>query len=158
EVGGFLEAAAVEGFEPVPILMAWAIPSGPVTDEVFEEVTGRLIDDLHRQRPDGLLLALHGAMVAESHLDADGEGLARVREAMGPSFPIVVTFDLHGNLSQRRIDCCDAAVAYRTCPHVDQRECGRRAASLLMRMLHGEVRPCQALAKPPLIVNIMVHD
>ena len=65
EVGGFLEAAAVEGFEPVPILMAWAIPSGPVTDEVFEEVTGRLIDDLHRQRPDGLLLALHGAMVAE---------------------------------------------------------------------------------------------
>jgi microcystin degradation protein MlrC len=158
EVGGFLEAAAVEGFEPVPILMAWAIPSGPVADDVLDEVTGRFIDDLRRQRPDGLLLALHGAMVAESYLDADGEVVARVRAAMGPTFPIVVTFDLHGNLSQRRIDCCNAAVAYRTCPHVDQRECGRRAASLLMRLLRGEVRPCQALAKPPLIVNIMVHD
>jgi microcystin degradation protein MlrC len=158
EIGGFLEAAAVEEFEPVPIVMAWAIPSGPVADDVIDEVTGRLIDDLKRQRPDGLLLALHGAMVAESYLDADGEVLARIRAAMGPAFPIVVTFDLHGNLSQRRIDCCDAAVAYRTCPHVDQRECGRRAASLLMRLLRGEVRPCQALAKPPLIVNIMVHD
>jgi microcystin degradation protein MlrC len=158
EVGGFLEAAAALGFEPVPILMAWAIPSGPVADDVLDEVTGRLIEELRRQRPDGLLLALHGAMVAESYLDADGEVLERIRAAMGPAFPVVVTFDLHGNLSQRRIDCCDAAVAYRTCPHVDQRECGRRAAALLMRMLRGEVRPCQALAKPPLIVNIMVHD
>src|SRR5262249_8995888 len=139
EVGGFLEAAAVEGFEPVPILMAWAIPSGPVANEVFDEVTGRLIEELQRQRPDGLLLALHGAMVTESHLDADGEVLARIRAAIGPDFPIVVTFDLHGNLSQRGIDCCDAAVAYRTCPHVDQRECGRRAASLLLRMLRGDV-------------------
>jgi microcystin degradation protein MlrC len=158
EVGGFLEAAGTLGFEPVPIVMAWAIPSGPVTAEVFDEVTGRLLEELKRQRPDGLLLALHGAMVAESHLDADGEVLARIRAAVGPAFPVVVTFDLHGNLSQRAIDNCTAAVAYRTCPHVDQRECGRRAASLLMRTLRGEVRPCVALAKPPLIVNIMVHD
>src|SRR5262249_59108701 len=65
EVGGFLEAAAVERFEPVPLVMAWATPSGPVTNDVFDEVTGYLIEQLQRQRPDGLLLALHGAMVAE---------------------------------------------------------------------------------------------
>ncbi|HZT80095.1 MAG TPA: M81 family metallopeptidase [Gemmataceae bacterium] len=158
EMGGFLEAAAAEGFEPVPILMAWATPSGPVTDDVFEEITGRLSDGLRRERPDGLLLALHGAMVAESHLDADGEVLARLRRALGPDFPVVVTFDLHGNLSPRVADNCHAAVAYRTNPHVDQRECGRRAARLLVRTLRGEIRPCVALAKPPLIVNIMVHD
>src|SRR5579885_305884 len=44
EVGGFLEAAAAEGFEPVPLLMAWATPSGPVTDDVFEEITRTIID------------------------------------------------------------------------------------------------------------------
>src|SRR5262249_50146536 len=77
---------------------------------------------------------------------------------LGPDSPVVVTFDLHGTLSPRQIDNCHAAVAYRTCPHVDQRECGQRAARLLLRTLRGEVRPCQALAKPPVIVNIMVHD
>jgi microcystin degradation protein MlrC len=158
EVGGFLEAAAAEGFEPLPIVMAWATPSGPVTDDVFDEVTGAIIDGVRRERPDGLLLALHGAMVAESHLDADGETLARLRQALGAAFPIVVTFDLHGNLSDRLIGACTAAVAYRTNPHVDQRECGRRAARLLARTLRGEVRPRTALAKPPLLVNIMVQD
>jgi microcystin degradation protein MlrC len=158
EVGGFLEAAGAEGFEPVPIVMAWATPSGPVTDEVFDEITGAIIDGVRRERPEGLLLALHGAMVAESHPDADGDVMARLRQALGADFPIVVTLDLHGNLSPRLIDACTAAVAYRTNPHVDQRECGRRAARLLTRTLRGEVRPCVALAKPPLIVNIMVHD
>lgn len=158
EMGGFIEAAAVHGFEPLPLVMAWATPAGPVADVMLEEVTARIIEDLRRLKPDGLLLALHGAMVAESHLDADGETVSRIRAAMGPEFPLVVTLDLHGNVSQRLVDHCDAAIAYRTCPHVDQRECGRRAASLIARMVRGEVRPTQALAKPPLIVNIMVHD
>jgi microcystin degradation protein MlrC len=158
EVGGFIEAAGSEGFEPVPLLMAWATPAGPVTDAAFDEITARLGELLRQSRPDGLLLALHGAMVAQSHLDADGEVLARLRRVVGDDFPIAVTFDLHGNLSQRSIDQCNVAVAYRTCPHVDQRECGRRAASLLVRQLRGEIRPRIALAKPPLIVNIMAHD
>lgn len=157
EVGGFFEAAPVEGFEPVPILMAWAVPAGPVTDAVFEEVTTRIIDDVKRSQCNGLLLALHGAMVAESFPDADGETLARLRRALGPDFPIVTTLDLHGNISQRLVDSCNAAVAYRTYPHVDQRECGRRAAALLMKMLRHGARPTQALAKPPLIVNIMAQ-
>src|SRR5262249_11060514 len=113
---------------------------------------------LRESQADGLLLALHGAMVAQSHLDADGEVLERVRRAVGRDLPIAVTLDLHGNLSQRLLDHCDLAVAYRTCPHIDQRECGGRTAALLMRRLRGEIRPCQALAKPPLLLNIMTHD
>jgi microcystin degradation protein MlrC len=158
EVGGFIESAGAHGFEPVPLVMAWATPSGPVTDDVFDEVTSLLVDGLRREKPDALLLALHGAMVAESHPDADAEVLARLRRAFGPDFPVAVTLDLHGNVSQRLVDHCLLAVAYRTCPHVDQRRCGLRAAGLLVRTLRGEVRPCQALAKPPLIVNIMSHD
>jgi microcystin degradation protein MlrC len=158
EVGGFIASARVHGFEPVPLVMAWATPSGPVSDDIFEEVTSRIIDGVQRERPDGLLLALHGAMVAEKHLDADGETVERLRRALGPDLPIVVSLDLHGNISQRLADHCNAAVAYRTNPHVDQRECGQRAAALLVRTLRGEVRPRLALAKPPVIVNIMVQD
>jgi microcystin degradation protein MlrC len=158
EVGGFLQAIAADGDEAVPIVMAWATPAGPVADDVLEEVTAHLIEQLKRQRPDGLLLALHGAMVADSYPDADGEVATRLRQAMGPDFPLVITFDLHGNLSPRLIASCNAAVAYRTCPHIDQRETGRRAAAILHQMLRGRTKPCQALAKPPLIVNIMTHD
>jgi len=158
EVGGFFDAAKEEGFEPVPIAMAWATPAGPVADSVLEEVTSHIIQQLQEQRPDGLLLALHGAMVTTSHRDADGEVLARLRLAMGPDFPIVVSLDLHGNISPRLIQSCQAAVAYRTYPHVDQRECGRRAASLMVRILRKEIQPRQALAKPPLIINIMTQE
>jgi microcystin degradation protein MlrC len=158
EIAGFLEEVAAGGDEPVPLVMAWATPSGPVADAVVDEITAHLIAEVRRQRPDGLLLALHGAMVAESYPDGDGEVLARLRGALGRDFPVVVTLDLHGNLSERLIELSDAAAAYRTCPHVDQRACGRRAAALLRQMLRGEARPRQALAKPPLIVNIMAHD
>jgi microcystin degradation protein MlrC len=158
EMGGFLEGTAAGGDEALPLAMAWATPSGPVCDALVDAITAYLIDELRRQRPDGLLLALHGAMVAESYPDADGEVLSRLRQAVGPDLPIVVSLDLHGNLSPRLIANSQAAVAYRTNPHVDQRECGLRAAALLRRLLRGEIRPQQALAKPPLIVNIMTHD
>jgi microcystin degradation protein MlrC len=158
EVGGFIRAADTEGFEPVPIVMAWATPSGPVTDAVFDEITTYMIEQIRREQPDGLLLALHGAMVTESEPDADGELLVRLRYALGTQFPIAVTLDLHGNLSPRLVTFSRLAVAYRTCPHVDQFECGQRAARLLVRLLRGEIRPRMSLAKPPLIINIMKHD
>src|SRR5262245_17471495 len=57
EVGGFLASANRLGFEPVPLMMAWATPSGPVTRRAFDELTGRLIERFRTERPDGLLLA-----------------------------------------------------------------------------------------------------
>ena len=50
---------------------------------------------------DGVLLALHGAMVAEHVQDADAEILSRMRGLVGPNVPIVVTFDLHANVADR---------------------------------------------------------
>jgi microcystin degradation protein MlrC len=158
EVGGFLDAADILGFEPVPLVMAWATPSGPVADEVVDEITAYLVQQLLARRPDGLLLALHGAMVAESYPDADGEVVTRLRKALGPDFPIAVTLDLHGNISKRLVEGCQLAVAYRTCPHVDQRDRGVQAANLLVHLLRGQIHPVQGLSKPTLIVNIMVHD
>jgi len=158
EVGGFIEAVNTACHTPLPLVMAWAVPSGPVAADVFDEVVEHIIREVRLQKPDGMLLALHGAMVTEKHLDGDGEVLARLRQALGEELPIVVTLDLHGNTSQRMIDNSTAAIAYRTCPHIDQRERGKQAADLLFRTLRKEVRPVQALAKPPVIVNIMVHD
>jgi microcystin degradation protein MlrC len=159
EMAGFLQTLERDGVETVPLLMAWATPAGPVAAEAFEEISGRLGALLSEARTDGLLLALHGAMVAEGHDDADGEIVSRLRKVVGPDFPIFVTLDLHGNVSERLVEQSTFVTAYRTCPHIDQFDTGQLAASRLVQYLRGQInKPSLALAKPPLIVNIMKHD
>ena len=158
EISGFIRSAVTERFEPVPLVMAWATPSGPVTDAVFDEITSHIIDGVRREKPDGLLLALHGAMVADSYPDADGEIAQRLQREFGVDFPIAVTLDLHGNVSSRLTSSVRLAVAYRTCPHVDKFECGQRTARLLVRSIREGLDFYMVLAKPPLIFNIMKHD
>jgi microcystin degradation protein MlrC len=158
EVGGFLAGGGSFGFEAVPSIMAWATPSGPVEDEVLDEVVGVIVEDCRSGRIDGLLLALHGAMVARSHPDADGEVLRRLRRELGGDLPIVTTLDYHANVSEAMAAASDALVGYQTYPHVDQRACGLRAAELLARTIRGEIRPVTAIARPPMIVNLLGQE
>jgi microcystin degradation protein MlrC len=158
EVGGFLEGASRIGFEAVPTTMAWATPGGPVEDEVLDEVVDRIVAALRRGPVDGLLIALHGAMVTPRHPDADGEALRRLREAVGPGFPIVASLDYHGNISPLMAGCADALVGYQTYPHVDQRERGVLAARIIASAVRGEARPVTALASPPMIINLLGQE
>lgn len=65
EAGGFVEAAGKFGFEAVPLGLAWATPSGPVTDEFFEHFCDVLTTGVRIAKADGVLVALHGAMVTD---------------------------------------------------------------------------------------------
>jgi microcystin degradation protein MlrC len=76
---------------------------------------------------DGLLVAPHGAGVCESEPDMDGDWLSAVRERVGPDRPDRLHARPHANVSQRMIDACDATIAYRTNPHLDQRARGLEA-------------------------------
>jgi microcystin degradation protein MlrC len=155
EMGGFIEGAERFGYELLPTVMAWATPAGSVTDEVLDEVTDRVVAECRKQTIDGLLVALHGAMVTPRHPSADTEVLRRLREALGPDLPIIATLDFHGNVSPATADYADALVGYQTYPHVDQRQRGLFAAELMTRMVRREVRPVVAVAKPPLIINLL---
>ncbi len=158
EVGGFLEGVGRQGFEAIPTLMAWATPSGNVEDEVVDVVTDRILELTRDAEVDGLLLALHGAMVSRSYHDADGEVLRRLRDGIGESFPIVATLDFHANISPLMVAKADALIAYQTYPHVDQRSIGLKAARILGRMVLEEIRPTMGLSKPPLIVNLLGQE
>jgi microcystin degradation protein MlrC len=158
EVGGFLEGANRLGLNAVPTLMAWATPGGPVEDPMIEWAAERIIEGCRRGAADGLLLALHGAMVTPRHPDADGEVLRRLRIALGPDFPIVASLDFHGNVSPAMVEHADALVGYQTYPHVDQRACGLAAAAVMGGILRGESRPAMALAKPPLVINLLGQE
>lgn len=156
EVGGFIEGASRFGYEPVPTLVATALPSGRVTADAFETVTHELILRLTTcPALDGVLLALHGAMVSEEYPDGDGEIVCRVRLALGRDLPIVVTHDHHANVSEHVIRESSALIVYKTNPHLDQRDRGLQAAKIIAGMMRGEVRPVQALSKPPMMLNIL---
>jgi microcystin degradation protein MlrC len=155
ELGGFFDGAAEFGFEPVPLMATYAVPSGTITAGAFDRILRELVIELEAALPlDGVLLALHGATVSENYPDADGEVLRRFRQLLGQDVPLIVTLDLHANISRAMAENCDAIVAYRSNPHLDQRQRGREAAGLMARTLRGEIRPVQALETPPLIINI----
>jgi microcystin degradation protein MlrC len=155
EVSGFIAGAEKCGYDLVPIAMAWGTPSGPVTDEFFEHMTDALITGIRVAQPDGVLIALHGAMVTPRYPDADAEVLRRLRAAVGPKLPIACSLDLHGNITPQMAEIANILVGYQTYPHIDQRERGLLAAELLVRTLRGEIRPVSFVAKPPMLINLL---
>ena len=155
EVGGFIAGAEQFGYDLVPTAMALATPAGPVADEFFEHLTDALVTGLRMAEPDGVLVALHGAMVTPRFPDADAEVLRRLRAAVGPDVPIAATLDFHGNVSPQMADTANILVGYQTYPHVDQRERGLLAAELLVRAVRGEIHPVSVVVKPPMLINLL---
>lgn len=158
-MGGFLHARSWPGVEVVPLVFAYVNPIGPIASDVFDELVDEMLGELAKQGPwDAVLLALHGAAVAEHIADADGEITARVRERVGPDAVVGATFDLHANLSARLIDALDVATVFQTNPHVDARGRALKCADMVVRAVRGDVRPRPALVPLPLVVNISRQD
>ncbi|MEZ6131923.1 MAG: M81 family metallopeptidase [Planctomycetaceae bacterium] len=155
EVGGFFAGLAQQRVEAVPVFAARALPSGTIAADAFAELVDQLLTELKVAGPlDGLLVAPHGATVSEAFPDADGYWLSEVRKAVGPNVPIIGTLDAHANLSALMVSSCNALIAYRTNPHLDQRERGIEAATLMVRTVGNEIRPAMAAAFPPLAISI----
>lgn len=158
EFGGFIEGCTRHRMTAIPSIMAWATPCGPVTDDVVEEVIGKIVEDINREQPDGVLIALHGAMVSDSLPSPDTEVLRRLREALGPEKPLIATLDFHANVTPDMGIYADALIGYQTYPHIDQRERGLLAASIMARTLDLEIKPVCVVARRPMIANILGQD
>ncbi len=157
EVSGFFGGLSEASLEAVPIFFASTPPSGIITSATCDELMNMMFDTLEEAGPlDGLLVAPHGANVGEGgdYRDLDGHWLTRLRSVVGLDLPIVCTVDAHANVSPRMVAACSATIAYRTNPHMDQKERGQEAARLLARTLSGEVQPTQVGAFPPVAINI----
>lgn len=152
--GGFIEGAKRHGFEPVPLLWTFAFPSGLIDRGDYEALKSEFLDRLRKAdaeaRIDGALLDLHGAMVIDGIDDGDGDLIEAVRDTLGPDRPIIVTQDLHGNHTPRRVAAADAIIGFDTYPHVDMAERGSEAADLIVRAIRGEIRLVSALRQIPL--------
>jgi microcystin degradation protein MlrC len=154
EVGGFLDVLGKAKATPVAVCAAWAITAGRMVRADFNRLAAGFARHLRRAgKVDGLLLAMHGAQTAEGVDDVEGHILGIAREILGPAVPIVLTLDLHANITQAMIQRATAIVGYHTYPHVDMFETGQKAARILLRTLGGQLTPRMAWRKIPLIVN-----
>jgi microcystin degradation protein MlrC len=150
--GGYLDAARELGVTLEPVFHAEATPGGVVAQAAYETMKGQILARLKKALPaDGVLLDLHGAMVTEAHDDAEGDLAAAVRELVGPKVPVVMTLDLHANITADMARHVDAIIGFDTYPHCDMRERGVEAVELLVRTIRGEVRPRVAFEQLPLI-------
>lgn len=155
EVGGMIEAMQEAGIRLLPVMYAEATPGGTVEAEAFETLCASMFEVLTPLLPvDGCLVVPHGAGVSASFPDMDGEWLSRLRSLVGPDVPIIGTLDPHANVSDRMIAASDALVAYRTNPHVDQRQVGLEAGRLMASTLKKRVRPLQHHLRLPFAISI----
>lgn len=154
-ISGFVQESMVSGHELAPMLWCSATPSSFVTFEAYERVSGAMLDLLANCMPvDAVYLDLHGAMVTDHQQDGEGELLARVRSVIGVEVPLVVSLDLHANVTARMFSLADVLVGYQTYPHVDMAETGRRAAKILDRMSNG-MRPHKAIHKFDFLIPLV---
>ena len=139
ETPGFVAAMDAAGpWLPVGIALAMSEPNGPVEHEFFAELLATIERRLNAALPvDGVYICAHGAAITTEEDDPEGVLFELVRRIVGPEVPVVATFDLHANVSDRMVETIDAFIGYRTNPHLDMRERGAEAAGVLRDLLAG---------------------
>ena len=152
EMPAFVAAMDRAGpWTPVPLRLAQAQPNGPVVHDFFERLMAEWRRGLEAAKPlDGVYVCSHGAGLTTADDDPDGALLALVREVVGPDVPIVATFDLHANVSERMVNSIDVFIGYRTNPHLDMRERGEEAALAMRELLQG-LKPQHAFIRLPIV-------
>ncbi len=137
---------AEAGHELVESTTAFAMPLGRTVRTVYERLRDEILDDLREAGPvDGVILILHGAMVAEGYNDCEGDLIARVREIVGPAVPIGVELDLHCHYTAQMQRSADVIVAYKEYPHTDALARMRELLDIVLASAQGRVRPVTAV-------------
>jgi microcystin degradation protein MlrC len=138
--------AAVEGFTLIEGSCFAASPAGLTNRADYEFMRDAILAELKAALPvDGVLLGLHGAMVAHGYDDVEGDIIERVRDLVGARTIIGVELDPHCHLTLKRVQLSDIIVLYKEFPHTDVVERAEDLLTLMLRALRGEIRPVMSL-------------
>ena len=94
---------------------------------------------------DGVLLGLHGAMVAFGYDDCEGDLIERVRAIVGPKAVIGVEQDPHCHLTEKRVRGADVMILFKEYPHIDFAERADELVTLVVKAIRGDIRPKMSL-------------
>ncbi len=141
------QRAAAEGFTLIEGSCFAASPAGTTNRADYEMMRDEILDQLKAAHTspdgpvDGVLLGLHGAMVAHGYDDVEGDITARVREIVGPKAVIGVGLGPHCHLTRKRGKAADITILYKEFPHTDVSERAEEVLTLVLATLRGEVKP-----------------
>ena len=135
---------------PTAFVSATATSGGRVADDVLDFIMERVQWYAERNGFDAIYASLHGATCTVSCDDACGKLTDLLRKLAGDK-PVVASFDLHANITDKVLSNLDAVCGYQTYPHVDFYETGYRAAQRCMDLLEGRSYSMAAAAVPMLI-------
>lgn len=160
ELGAFLDVLeGREDIELIPTVALYACPSGIVTADVYDFVVRNVKEAIHKNAPlDGVLIAFHGAMVAEGHHDGEGDLLEIIRELVGWEIPVITSFDLHANVTKKMAHCATAMVPFEHYPHIDTYDTGYVAAKIMEETLDGKLSPVMAYRRIPFLLPLFPSD
>lgn len=138
--------AAADGFTLVEGSCFAASPAGTTNRADYEAMRDEVLAQLAAALPvDGVLLGLHGAMVAHGYDDVEGDIIERVRALVGSETVIGVELDPHCHLTLKRVSLSDIIVLYKEFPHTDVVERAEDLLDLVLRTLRREIRPVMSL-------------
>jgi microcystin degradation protein MlrC len=138
--------AREEGFTLIAGTATFAEPAGLVSREAYETLRDEVLGQLRAAMPvDGVLLGLHGAMVADGYDDCEGDLIERVRLLVGPKVPIGVELDPHCHMTLKRVRNATVIICFKEFPHTDFVARGEEVVELILRTIRGEIRPVMSL-------------
>ena len=154
EIAGILQALEEQrNIEVIPLLAARANSSGPLSETCYAYLKEHLLAPLQEAGPvDGVILSHHGSMAAVEEDDPEGDVATAVRDIVGPAVPVVLTLDLHGNVTRRMVKAANAILGYEHYPHDDVYTTGVRGTQLLLKAVRGKVSPVMGHAKLPMLL------
>ena len=142
------------GIETYPIFFNRSVPGGPIESQYFRQTKDKFIAELDSLGTlDGVLLIMHGAIFVDDIDDPEGEWIEAVRDVVGEDCIVSVSFDLHGQVTDKIVNNIDAFAAYRTAPHIDVEETYKRASKMLADALTKKQRPTVLWSPIPMLVS-----
>jgi len=154
--------AAADGFSLIEGSCFAASPAGTTNRADYEFMRDEILAQVKTALPlDGVLLGLHGAMVAHGYDDTEGDVIERVRALVGPDCVIGVELDPHCHLTLKRVRLADIIVLYKEFPHTDVVERAEDLLTLVLRTIRKQVTPvmslydCRQIASYPTTLPLM---
>lgn len=133
--------AEARGWEVVESLCAFAQPAGPSIDSAYEAYRDEILADVDKHRPDILLMTMHGAMIAQSYDDCEGDTLIRARAILGSEAIIGLEIDPHCHITEAMLDACTVIICYKHYPHIDSADRAREVFALCADAAEGKTQP-----------------
>jgi microcystin degradation protein MlrC len=148
-----------DGHTIIESLCVNAEPGGITVRKVYEDFRDEILADLQNCLPvDGVMLALHGAFVAEGYDDTEGDLLSRVRAIVGKDVPVAVELDLHCHLSAEMVANADLIMAYKEYPHTDIMEVAGQLYDLFVATIAKKIKPVMGVFDCRMISTYRVQE